>query len=96
MYDVQKGALLYSLEGHTSWVLNVAFSIDGSQLYSSSSDRSVKVWDVTARKCLQTFHDAHSDQVWGVARDPQGGRFCSAGDDKVVCLYEQEAPPGTP
>lgn len=30
---------------------------------NSSSDKSVKVWDVGTRTCVHTFFD-HQDQVW--------------------------------
>ena len=31
-----------------------------------------------------------SAQVWGVAFDPQGGRFCTVSDDMSLRLYEQK------
>ncbi|KAL9103660.1 MAG: hypothetical protein Q9163_001319 [Psora crenata] len=42
-------------------VNSVAFSIDGSQMYTASRDKTVKVWDTTGNKptCLQTIkHEA--------------------------------------
>ncbi|THU82209.1 hypothetical protein K435DRAFT_627280, partial [Dendrothele bispora CBS 962.96] len=33
------------LEGHTDWVMSVAFSPDGSQLASRSSDNTVWIWN---------------------------------------------------
>lgn len=34
---------------------------------NSSSDKSVKVWDVGTRTCVHTFFD-HQDQVWNKKR----------------------------
>jgi hypothetical protein len=31
-----------------------------------------------------------SAQVWGVAFDPQGGRFCTVSDDMSLRLYEHK------
>jgi predicted NACHT family NTPase len=36
LWDAASGALLRTLEGHTSWVLSVAFSPDGRALASGS------------------------------------------------------------
>jgi WD40 repeat protein len=78
-----------TLPGHSSWVLGVAASPDGTCLASCSADRSVRVWDVGSRRLLQTLTDAHSDQVWGVAFDPSSSsRMLSVGDDKAIKVYE--------
>ena len=89
LYDASSGQRTATFEGHSSWVLGVAFSPDDSHFVSCSSDQTVKVWDVGSRQCAQTFNDVHTDQVWGVAFDPNGGRFCTVGDDLSLRLYEQ-------
>ena len=37
--------------------------IDKFSLFSSSSDKTVKVWDAGSRQCVQTFYE-HNDQVY--------------------------------
>ena len=37
-----------SLQGHTGWVNSVAFSPDGLRIVSGSSDKTIRVWDVTS------------------------------------------------
>ena len=77
-----------SLEGHSSWVLGGAFAADGTTLATSSADRTVRVWDVASRQCVQTLEGVHSDQVWSVAFDPSSSkRLASVGDDKAVVVY---------
>ena len=44
-----------ALEGHTDTVSRVYFSNDGSQLVSSSYDKSVRVWDAKEKTLVHTF-----------------------------------------
>jgi len=77
-----------TLQGHSSWVLAVAAAGDSaSQIATASSDKTVKVWDMTARQCLHTFDD-HADQVWGVAFDRTGSRLASVSDDQCLRIFE--------
>lgn len=50
------------MSGHASWVLGVSFAPDGQKFTSSSSDLTVKIWELSQRQCLHTFHE-HADQV---------------------------------
>lgn len=50
------------MSGHASWVLGVAFAPNGQQFASSSSDHTIKVWELAQRQCLHTFNE-HNDQV---------------------------------
>ena len=45
IYDARTGAEIDLLTGHTFWVGSVAFSSDGSTLYSESGDGTVRLWD---------------------------------------------------
>uniref|UniRef100_A0AAA9T068 Superkiller complex protein 8 n=1 Tax=Bos taurus TaxID=9913 RepID=A0AAA9T068_BOVIN len=83
----QHANLAGTLSGHASWVLNVAFCPDDTHFVSSSSDKSVKVWDVGTRTCVHTFFD-HQDQVWGVKYNGNGSKIVSVGDDQEIHIYD--------
>ena len=46
---------LIILQGHTNWVMSVAFSPDGKSLVSGSDDYTVKVWNLSEGTCTSTL-----------------------------------------
>ena len=77
-----------TMTGHDSWVLSVAHSPTQQQFASSSSDKSVKIWDIRGTECIDTFRDLHKDQVWDVAYKPDGTRLVSVSDDRSMIVYD--------
>lgn len=93
MYDAEGKSLVGAMSGHASWVLSIDASPDGAAVATGSSDRTVRLWDLSMRAAVQTTTN-HSDQVWGVAFRPPGGtgvrvgRLASVSDDKCISLYD--------
>ena len=42
-------------QGHTEYVMSVAYSPDGEQLASGSKDKTVRVWQLATGKCTATL-----------------------------------------
>ena len=67
---------LQTLEGHSSSVRSVAFSPNSARLASASGDRTVKIWDASSGKCLQTLEVG--TELFKVSFDVTGSYLHSA------------------
>ena len=76
-----------ALEGHTHYVLAVAFSPDGRTLASGSYDRTIRLWDVETEQHLQTL-EGHTSNVLSVAFSPDESTLASGGEDNTFLLYD--------
>ncbi|MFN9835189.1 MAG: WD40 repeat domain-containing protein, partial [Pseudanabaena sp.] len=63
------------------------FRKKGDHLVTGSYDQSVKIWDVSTGKCLDTLHK-HTNRVWAVAFHPQENLVVSGGDDHAIKIWE--------
>jgi WD40 repeat protein len=48
LVDASNGKELFALRGHSSYVIGVGFSPDGSRLVTASFDNTTKLWDVAS------------------------------------------------
>ncbi len=87
--DTQTHQRSARLAGHTGPVYSVAFSGDGRRLASTGSDRTVRIWDVAAAKCVAVLI-GHTDEVFAAVFHPDGERLASAGRDGAIWLWDLE------
>ncbi|KAL9095987.1 MAG: hypothetical protein Q9163_006480, partial [Psora crenata] len=76
-----------TLAGHSDWVLAIAFSPDGKQIASGSSDKTIKLWDAIIGDLQKTLA-GHSDWVCAIAFSPDGKQIASGSDDKTIKLWD--------
>jgi WD40 repeat protein len=78
---------VFTLTGHTAAVNSVAFSPSENLLASGSSDKTIRVWDLTTREETLTLV-GHAALVRSVAFSGDGHYLISAGRDATVRLWD--------
>jgi len=85
--------------GHAGAVSTLAFSADGTRLYSGAQDSTVKYWSIADRRLLRSWN-YHTVGVTSLALNTRGDRLASgdgAGWLRLQNLIKQEeAPPSPP
>ena len=68
---------------HMDWITSLAWSADGSQITSASSDGLLRIWDVTTGELLKV-PSGQMEPGPITAENPDGTRSASAGNDGVT------------
>ena len=77
-----------ALRGHELWVHSVAFSPDGTQIVSGSSDKTIRVWDVVTGQQVGEALRGHKDIVHSVAFSPDGTHIVSGSNDNTIRVWD--------
>ncbi|PVF91890.1 WD40 repeat-like protein [Serendipita vermifera] len=75
-------------QGHTASVSSVAFSPDGRQIASGSTDRTIRVWDAKTGQPIGEPLRGHTQSVYSVVFSPDGQQIASGSDDKTIRLWD--------
>jgi WD repeat-containing protein 48 len=65
VWDPRSGKPITKFVGHTDNVRAILVSEHGNMVLSASSDTTIKLWSVTAGRCLHTL-SMHNDSVWSL------------------------------
>ncbi len=87
VYDATNGELLFSLVGHTDWIISAAWSPDETSILTSGRDTTIRLWDSTTGTLVYQI-TAHTDSVPQVLWSPNGQRFLSRSIDGTLRVWE--------
>ncbi|WP_226589897.1 nSTAND1 domain-containing NTPase, partial [Microseira wollei] len=79
-------------QGHEHSVNSVAFSPNGEMIVSGSTDKTVRLWDLSGNPIGQPFF-GHEYSVNSVAFSPNGEMIVSGSADKTVRLWDLSGNP---
>ena len=84
LWDPKSGKRITNFVGHTDNVRDILINQDGDTVMTASSDQSIKVWSITAGRCMYTL-TMHNDSVWSLYSDhPQLSLFYSSDRSGLV------------
>eukprot|EP00474_Spongospora_subterranea_P008440 CRZ08898.1 hypothetical protein [Spongospora subterranea] len=92
VFDVRGGQQTQSIAGHNNWVMDIACPRPGivtDRFASCSSDKTVKIWELRQNgQAVHCFEGCHTEQITGIAFDPEGTRLVSVSDDAGIQFYD--------
>lgn len=78
LWDPRAGKRITKFRGHTGNVRSILLSGSGDTVMTASSDQTVKIWSLTAGRCMHTL-TMHNDSVFSLySEDPELAVFYSS------------------
>jgi WD40 repeat protein len=86
IWEAATGSELHRLIGHSSTVVSVAFTPDGSRLATVGRDGTARLWDAETGERLLSL-EGEGEGLNGVAVSPDGARLATAGAHAIRFYY---------
>ncbi|KAJ5120623.1 Protein of unknown function DUF3337 [Penicillium bovifimosum] len=68
VWDPRSGNLVTKFVGHTDNIRDILINQNGDTIMTASSDQTIKIWSLTAGRCMNTL-TMHNDSVWSLYSD---------------------------
>jgi WD40 repeat protein/serine/threonine protein kinase len=83
----QIAARTVTFQAHQSMVTGLALSPDCKRLYSCSTDKTVRVWDLSTRTAVATLR-GHCDAITCIALSADSQYLCSGSWDGIIRVWD--------
>ncbi len=87
LWDASTGAMTAECRGHTLKVLSVAFRPDGLRLVTTSADGTVRQWDSTTGREVESPYHRHTGEVLTAKYSADGVWIASGGTDRTIRVW---------
>ena len=87
LWDAATGNPVRSFDGSTSTVNSIAFSPDGRELLTGSSDNTARLWDAGTGQLIRSF-EGNANIVFSVAFSPDGRFALTGSNDTTTRLWD--------
>lgn len=89
LWNLEDGAEVLMLRGHTQDIKRVSLSADGSRAISGSSDQTFRIWDLNTR-LVSDDHGGHESPIGAVAATKDGLRAVSGALDGTLKIWDAQ------
>jgi WD40 repeat protein len=94
VFDLDRGRLVATLDGHKPYTCNAAFVSSGRFLATASSDRTVRLWEVgTWREVDRIDIPSHADEPVAVTAWDAHDAFVLTGERGLAYVFAVDASP---
>ena len=67
LWKISQGACVAVFKAHENWVQSVVIHPTGNYIISCADDKSIRVFDIAAQRCLRTLEKAHNHFITSIA-----------------------------
>ena len=88
LWDLETKSIITTLEGHTSTVTAIAFNLSGELMASSSSDKTIRLWNFIKLAPIYMFQGCeHCNNSLAFSEE---GKFLVSGSFKAIYVWNLE------